>query len=165
MITSKEYLKQLDTIDPNWTEDDDKICKALDDFLLKNIQKSDKKILFTTEDMVNIYDREQEVFAIKKGEYELMNQYNGCSIAVWLNGWYTTEWLSNPEEHDNRIVPLIDEHYLIFSTKEAAEDYIINNKPCLSLKEVMSVPEVLKKYCLQQCLREIIESKIKIKNK
>lgn len=94
------------------------------------------KVLFTTEDGVEIYDRKYKMWAIRKGYYELMEQHNGDWLGTWLNGWYTTQWISSPKEKDDRIIPLIKEHYFLFSTKEAADQWILENKPCLSANDI-----------------------------
>lgn len=97
---------------------------------------TDNPVLFTTEDQVGLTDRLHEVYAIRKGFFYLFEARFGNGLGVWLNGWYTTEWLRNPKENDSDVPKLIKKHYLIFSTKEAAERYIIDNKPGLSLNDV-----------------------------
>lgn len=96
--------------------------------------------LFTTEDGVELFDRMHKIFAIKKtNPFELFKGHNGETLGVWLNGWYTTNWLQNPCEYDTRIVPLIKEHYLLFSTEAAAKEYILMNKPCISVKDIAAL--------------------------
>jgi hypothetical protein len=72
----------------------------------------DKEALFTTEDGVKIYDYSKSLFAIIKKD----------------KSFYI---------HENFIGANPSEHYY-FSTKEAAEQYIIENKPCLSVLELFS---------------------------
>lgn len=118
--------------------------------------KESKPLFFKTFDGVELYDRSHEVFAIEKGKYEIFNAYSGKSIGTWINGWYTTEWLRNPNEHDTRIIPLLTEHYLIFSTKDAAENWILLNKPVLSVAEVMNLPNTK----FVEHLKELAKSKL-----
>jgi len=107
---------------------------------LSSVEKVKPKLpLFTTEDGLELFDRNHEVFAIKKGHYDLFEQRNVKTLGVWLNGWYTTNLLQNPNEYDSRIIPLIKEHYFVFSTKEAADNWITYNKPYLSLNDLLSV--------------------------
>ncbi len=51
-------------------------------------------------------------------------------------------------------------NYLYFSTKENAEDYILNNKPCLSLSDVRKY--VLRPYHGIPHLTELVKSKLSI---
>jgi len=107
---------------------------------LSVVQKVKEPIpLFTDFNGVKMTDRLQPVFAIRKGTFELYSHHSGEGLGVWLNGWYTTKWLPNPKEKDDRIIELINEHYFIFSTKEAAEEYILMNKLVLSLNDLLSV--------------------------
>lgn len=81
--------------------------------LLNNISKV-KQPLFTTEDGVDIYET-QEIWVIDENfEYYLFRTPEPVSIK-----------------------PLDKRHY--FSSKEKAEEYILLNKPCLSLNDVASI--------------------------
>ena len=125
-----------------------------------------KKPLFVTEDGVELMNRTDEIFAIVKGEYNLMHQHNGRTLSTWLNGWYTTQWLPNPSENDKRVLELIKKHYLLFSTKEAAENYIKMNKPVLSLRDVLDSIDAYKDYryeirnMLKVDLTKLVKSKL-----
>ena len=74
----------------------------------------DKPVLFTTEDGVGVV-MYQNLFVVELPDYKL-------SQIIKLDGI----------RHDSSIY---------FSTKEAAEQYIIDNKPCLSLNDVMKFVE------------------------
>jgi hypothetical protein len=76
------------------------------------------KPLLKTEDGVDIYEGDYYFSVLKK---DLI--YNGKFVAEPINGGK----FSNPES------------CIIFSTKEAAEEYILLNKPCLSIKDVQSI--------------------------
>lgn len=69
-----------------------------------------KKPLFTTEDGVDVF----------KGDK-----------TCWINNWTITNFVDWMRENNN--------NELHFSTKKAAEEYVLINKPCLSIKDVMSV--------------------------
>ena len=77
--------------------------------VLKEQSLHNKPILFTTEDGVDI--REGDRFsAVQRGMYHAL--YN------------IKHSLSNPDK------------WVTFSTKELAKEYIVNNKPCLSLVDI-----------------------------
>lgn len=98
---------------------------------------TDNPILFTTEDRVELTDRLHEVYAIRKGYFELFDARFGKTLDTWLKGWYTYIQLRNPKENESIVLKLIKEHFLIFSTQEAAERYIIDNKPKFSIQMVL----------------------------
>lgn len=120
-----------------------------------------KPVLFTTEDGKNLTSENlhEDVWAIRKGSFELMQQYNGKSLGTWLNGWYTTCWLPNPKEKDLRVIDLIKENYMIFSTKEAAEQYILENKPCLSLNDLKNTQPTMY-WLYENYIKKIVVEKI-----
>ena len=90
--------------------------------------------MFTTEDGVDIF----------KGD----KIYSHSQFKLW--------------EHiveDNDIAPI-----KWFSTKEAAEEYIILNKPCLSVKEIIdsvdtTLDEFISNVTLFNLLKELVKSK------
>ena len=84
----------------------DDICKY-DDWLCKNFQHF-KKPLFTTEDGVDIF---------KNTKFWYIDNF--------IIKTYITKEFSE-----------IESSYKTFSTKEKAEEYILMNKPCLSINEV-----------------------------
>ncbi len=97
------------------------------------------KPLFVTEDGVELFDRHHEVYAIEKGKYELFKQHNGKAISIWLNGWYTTQQIPNPKEHDDEVLKLIKKNFLLFAARDKAEEYILMNKPVLSVNDVEKI--------------------------
>jgi len=81
-------------------------------FSINVLQKITKTPLFTTEDGVEIFEGDS---------YVKLNNYSDWSIVTGFNAHGFQE----------------DYKGLKFSTKEKAEEYIINNKPCLSLVDVI----------------------------
>ena len=77
---------------------------------LKNISHC-KKVLFTTKDGVDIFEGDS---------YYNVYDFKICNKLTAKN-------------------PLSKHKKLVFSTKEAAEEYILMNKPCLSLKDVNDI--------------------------
>lgn len=84
--------------------------KSFSNYPLKYAKKSKQK-LFTTEDGIDIYENDKY--------YSISSDYNLIIIALIANG------------HDDN-----DYRGKRFSTKEAAEKYIIENKPCLSINDI-----------------------------
>jgi len=80
---------------------------------LECICKIKKSVLFTTEDGVDIYEGDI-VHQVNKN-FEYYSYYWGI-------------------QHGNKGVPF--ENFKMFSTKEKAEEFIILNKPCLSINDV-----------------------------
>jgi hypothetical protein len=96
--------------------------------ILNNKIKHIKKPLFTTEDGVDITPK-------LNGEF----QYWRLQLANWKIS--SAPLILN----SNKIIPTSTEellrvcNVLRFSTKEKAEEYILMNKPCLSIEEVMNI--------------------------
>jgi hypothetical protein len=110
-------------------------------YKLKDLKKS-KQPLFTTEDGVDIY------------EYD----------AIWVvssnfNTIYTTAF-------SNKYGNSKTAYKIVFSNKKAAEEYILWNKPCLSLNDVASIyPGVNKNHSntpshQAERLKELVKSKL-----
>lgn len=104
------------------------ISKINDSFLcnIKDITLHHKKPLFTTEDGVNIYEGD-EYWVVRTDKYDIL----------------IMRWTSNltPCVLDPHIIPTDRDLYakngcLRFSSKEAAEEYILMNKPCLSINDI-----------------------------
>ena len=76
--------------------------------------KHNKRPLFTTEDGVDKY-KGDGVYILDLPSFEISSKPDG-----WLNSWIPRDW--------NRA----------FSTREAAEAYVLMNKPCLSLNNVLN---------------------------
>lgn len=76
--------------------------------------------LFTTEDGVDILDKNQKVFSVSECDFSIQNHQDFA--------WIKTRSPQRKYHH--------------FFTKENAEAYILYNKPCLSIKEIGSnIPE------------------------
>jgi len=108
---------------------------------LNEVTKS-KPILFTTEDGVDIYEND----------------------AIWVissnfNTIYTTAF-------SNKYGNSKTAYKIVFSNKKAAEEYILMNKPCLSLNDVASIyPGVNKNHSntpshQAERLKELVKSKL-----
>ena len=100
---------------------------------LKDLQKT-KQPLFKTEDGKEIYEGDN-TFGIDE-KYQFLK----------FNGWV---WKKN--ESPNKL-------HKHFSTKEKAEEYIIMNKPCLSINDVLSVGQRV--IVDEGKLKQIVKSKI-----
>ena len=103
--------------------------------------KTKKPVLFTTEDGVEIRD-------------ELVNVYLVC-------GDFSFDYDCLAREVAPSCLP--PSRHKIFSTKEKAEEYILMNKPCLSLRDVLRTSAIFG-YALVPFEKEIEElAKTKIK--
>lgn len=93
-----------------------------------------KKKLFTTEDGVDIFEGDK---------------------TCWINDWTVTNFADWRRSNNNK--------ELHFSTREAAEEYILINKPCLSLKDVSNYYKYLLNFSNgnSKGLRELVKSKLK----
>ena len=94
--------------------------------------KKVKQPLFKTEDDIELYENNKYYIVAK-------------SLNISVNDEGIITKLFKPSER-----------YLYFSTKEKAEEYIINNKPCLSLNDIKSI--LNQKYNTK--FTELVKSKI-----
>ena len=106
-------------------------------------------VLFTTEDGIDITDVNDKVWLILVTKCGL-SESNACHVA------------------NNKTY--IKSNFLVYSTKEAAEQYILENKPCLSLKEIneciysaslVNISDRCVKSDLQRILNKKITQKLK----
>lgn len=106
----------------------------------KDLKKLPPKpqVLFTTEDGVEIFDKQAEIWAIDKKAFNRVTG-NGNSIGAWLNGWYTTDKIQNPKEKDKRVLNEMFNRVKIFSTKEKADEWILMNIPCISVSDILAL--------------------------
>lgn len=126
-----------------------------------NTVKKLKIPLFTTEDGVDIFNENIEIFKLWTDKY-------WCATFHWTfdsfitnnNTNYIPQQIFNKEQHG----------ILYFSTKEKAEEYIIENKPCLSVNDVakifVSTNYTTNKgniYPQGQKLRELVKQKLNLK--
>lgn len=99
--------------------------------------------LFITDDLKEAYVND-EVWAIRKDDWKL----DGASFMAS----FASKSIGDNKDKNN---------FWYFSTKEAAEEYIINNKPCLSLMDVLSCDrktESEQKFI--SILKSLVQSKI-----
>lgn len=112
--------------------------------LLSDI-KHDKKPLFTTFDGVDIFEGDK--FYYPTGDYSTVYKETApikSKIA---------------EKSYNNLLKyclIVSNHK--FSTKEAAEEYILMNKPCLSIQDILSKTEYPGYWC--KTLKELVKSKL-----
>jgi len=105
-------------------------------------------ILFTTKDGINIF-KGNEYWFVVESEHSFLNSYKPLK--------HICDW-------DNTEKPPLG--YVQFSTKEKAEEYILWNKPCLSLNDVASIyPGVNKNHSntpshQAERLKELVKSKL-----
>lgn len=113
-----------------------------------------QKVLFTTEDGVELFSRSQEIYVIKRGEFKLFEQYNGKGIGVWLNGWYADRNGLHSGQFEGKAKEEFKTEYLAFSSQEKAEEYIKNNEPKYSLKMIKDF--IGTKYLIQRLIDDNI---------
>lgn len=114
-----------------------------------------KKPLFKTEDGINIFEN-------KEGEIKYWTLYNGdaqCKANIWKIS-DAPIIVKNLIPHKTEVLKRIG--LLRFSTKEAAENYRLLNKPCLSIEEVMSVAynPAESRTSSSRKLKEIVKNKL-----
>lgn len=98
--------------------------------------------LFVTEDKVDVYENDKFFFIASNWKSYLGKAIRNHKYSKWLHP--------------------------IYSTKDAAENYIKMNKPCLSLNDVLSitnktsfVPEDFSKNLIKKELTKIVKQKLK----
>jgi hypothetical protein len=100
-----------------------------------------KQPLFTTEDGVDIFDYSDSFYWIRKDTLKLCER-------MTLNTSHSVFFQYEPKKE------------LYFSTKEKAEEYILMNKPCLSINEITNLTETNPPDWLNKELIKIVKSKI-----
>lgn len=105
---------------------------------LKNAVKSNTS-LFTTEDGVDIF--EGDLF------WNINNQFQLSELQI-TNNKYELVFLK-PENKCKQ-----------FSTKEAAEEYILMNKPCLSYNDISDLVKDGQIWWLKEELKKLVKSKL-----
>lgn len=105
---------------------------------LKHIQKVKKQPLFTTEDGVDIFEGDICYYVRPEMKYVEKIGVPFVSVDEFRKG------------------------YKYFSTKEAAEEHVLLNKPCLSINDVMSVSynPVETRTSSSRKLKELVKSKL-----
>jgi len=118
-------------------------CGNMFYYLLKDIEHF-KKPLFKTEDGVEIDLKSQEQFY-----FIPKNNFNINSIMI-CNYWCNENCKKGeiPKQFKN----------LYFSTKEKAEEYVLMNKPCLSINDVLTSQDGL--LFAEKKLKELVKLKI-----
>lgn len=114
-------------------KDDKKMCVYTSTtcrFTIDNINKV-KTPLFTTEDGVEVFDK-------KTSYYLVSNDFKVC-----FSSWFSQA----------------DLPFKTFSTKEKAEEYIINNKPCLSFNDIVN--DIIDPNSLR-AIKETIKNKLQL---
>lgn len=107
--------------------------------LLSEVNKAEpkKQLILTTEDGIDIFEGDKE-FDVDLKTFEI-NETNAIKIT-------SNEW------HNSNVA---------FSTKEAAEEYINTNKPCLSVKDIIDFCFIVDGGMSFGKLRELAKSKNK----
>lgn len=100
---------------------------------LNNLKKA-KQPLFTTEDGVDIFEDDEVVCFDKE------------------------DWITRNEKYKFQPFDVKDKNYLFFSTKEKAEEYILMNKPCLSLLDIFNSKAIVDSFGRNQ-LVELVKQK------
>jgi len=108
------------------------------------LSKQHKKVIITTEDGVDYYENE------KKDIYGVHTRGGYNSVGAWKSNVH------------KQFYPVLKEHYeLFFSTKEIANEYILNNKPLLTLNEIRKVGNCEDNNIYYRRLVDIAKSKLK----
>lgn len=129
---------------------------------------------------IEIINDEAVIFLEPKGESRMLlrncvklkqplfTTYDGIDI---FEGHFAYECARNKSifNHVNKFTPLeqcrdtyktIGIDWIVFSTKEAAEEYILMNKPCLSITEVVNFKGSRDSSFLEMSLKELVKSKL-----
>lgn len=106
---------------------------------ITNIQHSKKKPLFTTEDDVDIFEGDE--YYHTKPDFKI--SYGGKADNM-VSG---------------NLIGIKGYHY--FSTKEAAEEYIVMNKPVLSLNDIKNYNNATVYTIVANNLKDLVKSKIR----
>lgn len=144
-----EYSYNKKKITKIWFTDQGYLRLSSDNYCIPIDRIEHSKLpLFTTEDGVDVIPKEN-------GEFEYWS--------LKLDSWK----ISNAPHilNSNKIIPTKTEdllrccNELRFSTKEAAEEYIIKNTPCLSINELCTMPG-LNMTNFREKLTSVVKSKI-----
>lgn len=95
------------------------------------LDKITKKPLFTTEDGIDIYDVDDIVYGVRP------------NYTIWETGIFSISKYND---------------YKFYSTEEAAKEYILMNKPCLSVNDLMKAASIT--YCNLTALKKLVKSKL-----
>lgn len=102
--------------------------------------KKMKQPLFKTEDVVDIFEGDK-VYYVETTDFEDLNyKVNEYTVKI------ASRFVSDKSLHS-------------FSTKEKAEEFIIFNKPCLSIKDVQFLKSIVFNYW-DIALKELVKSKL-----
>ncbi|AGO48898.1 hypothetical protein N356_gp008 [Cellulophaga phage phi14:2] len=133
--------------------------------ILHKIEIKESEIVYTTD-----YGKRTQFLNVKHVEKPLFTTEDGIDIFEGDGYWYVQDG-SEPTHHHypNQakytklkgadILKLSDKGVKRFSTKETAEEYILMNKPCLSINDVLSAPRYLGDW--SKNLKELVKSKMK----
>lgn len=115
----------------------EKMFMSVDGNILTTYRPKAKQPLFTTEDGVDIFEGDT-IFGVNN-DWKIFSHYTDLQNKV-------KSWGIKP----------------VFSTKEKAEEYILYNKPVLSLNDYYSLfNEEIRDYGIGEKLKKLIKSKIK----
>lgn len=110
---------------------------------IRHVPKPVREVLFTTEDGVKVFEGDM-VYDVDKKTFESSAWYSVCNPPEKA-AWYATK--------------------KYFSTKEKADDWVISNKPVLSIKEIESCWAADRSFVgcgwLLERLKELAKEKIK----
>ena len=95
-----------------------------------------KEPLFTTEDGVDLFERGDEIYVVKRGECKLFENYHGRGIGAWLNGWYADKNGLTSDKFEQKARMEFETIYLAFSTEEKAMEYISENMKKFSISDI-----------------------------
>lgn len=93
-----------------------------------------KEPLFVTEDGIDVFTNDINIYSVHEGRYTIR--------------------MTTPRD---ALSPVTPNYYKYFSTKEAAEEYVVYHKPCLSIKDV-------KDHLMIDAVQEVILKHAVIKN-
>ena len=111
------------------------LAGTIDDRIIKSLP-----ILFTTEDGVDIFEGD---------DYYYIN-------STFINPWDIIYTCAT----NSKIIDKNNLDYKRFSTREVAKEYILYNKPCLSLNEVFNLMSITSYPNLKEKIEDLVKSKI-----
>lgn len=103
----------------------------------------EKKLLFTTEDGIDIFEEGVKVFTVDRDFNFAIDKIKICK--PFDKNYPLKHWYKGTK---------------IFSSQEASDNYILMNKPCLSIAEVVNFKGSRDSNFLEMDLKELVKSKL-----
>lgn len=124
-----------------------RVTEYLNTLVMESKEQPKEKPLLVTEDGVSIYDEEQLLWSLREHD------------------WFKTEMFCKFPVKGKLDNPIRWKEFKWFSTEQARQDYIILNKPVLSLSDiqgVLSKCHIILHRSTQEAIDTLVKSKLKI---